>query len=129
MKKFFALTFIAVAFASNAMADQCQYITKAQAVKAAKLLASAKSIDHFCEPCNEARPTHLQVLTQLGLRYTGSNEYWTVSVNNEDIDLAYTYVNSKNLAMLVKCDVHGVSETLGGPAPLPRPYSETHQRR
>jgi hypothetical protein len=112
MKKL-VLVLAAVLAPSFAFADQCQVVTHAQALKAIKILNSANQVQKLCEPCGESlpqevRPYSVDLQTFNGLH---SGQY-SVAINGAAIDLAYTYVNGMNLAMLVGCKAQGVSDTL-----------------
>jgi len=104
-----ALSFSLIGFAAHA--DQCAYITLAQAKKAVRVLLSAERVQSFCEPCGETTPETLSVQS-LGLRKVDYENYWEVQINESGIDLAYTYVNGKNLAMKAGCEARNVSEQI-----------------
>lgn len=94
-----------------AKADQCAYVTKAQAAKALAILAEVSSYKDFCSPCGDERAKEVQI-NQFGMRRTSTTPYWEVFVNNTGIDLAYTYAQGVNLAKLADCEVHDVPETI-----------------
>lgn len=110
MKNLIIVTTITLVSAFS-FADQCAYISKAQAKKAVKILLDAKSVKSLCEPCGETNPETVKV-ESLGLRKAGYQNYSEVVINDKGIDLAYTYVNGKNLAMLSGCPVQDVSPTI-----------------
>ncbi|AGH94550.1 hypothetical protein [Pseudobdellovibrio exovorus] len=109
MKKLIVASLILVG--SIASADQCAYISKAQAGKALKALVDASKVQTLCEPCGETRAQTVRV-ESLGMKKTGYQNYSEVTVNEKGIDLAYTYVNGLNLAKLVGCPASGVSASL-----------------
>jgi len=98
-----------------ASADQCAYVTKAQADDALQLVAVGDDIVEFCEPCGEG-PQSVKVDTVTSAE-TGFENTWEVSVNGQGIDLAYTFIANGdgkwvNLSKMVDCPSEGVSYLL-----------------
>lgn len=110
---FFALCF-ALLWQIPALADQCSYISKQQAINALERLQVGKNIYKFCEPCGEKLPQPIRI-NSLSATTVNFENYWQVKVNNVGIDLAYTYVNSRNsdrwinLAAAIDCPARNVS--------------------
>lgn len=104
-------------FSSAALADQCSYITKEQSLAAIARLNVDQTIYQFCEPCGDKIPTPISI-KNLSAQTTGYQDYWEVQVNNSNIDLAYTYIDSGNanqkvnLAATVGCPASNVSIVL-----------------
>ncbi len=104
-------------FSSAALADQCSYITKEQSLAAIARLNVGQTIYQFCEPCGDKIPTPISI-KNLSAQTTGDPDYWEVQVNDANIDLAYTYVDSGNtnqkvnLAAAVGCSASNVSIVL-----------------
>lgn len=98
-------------FGAMAFADQCAYITKTQAFSAAKVLRKGANVQLFCEPCGETKSTSVFVET-VEVRKTGYDNYFQVLINGQGIDLAYTYVNGRNLGLAIGCDATNVSSFL-----------------
>lgn len=99
---------VAMTTASLAMADQCAYITKAQAEKALKAVLETTKVQTLCEPCGESKPQTLAVKS-IGIRDVNYQGYWELFANDKGLDLAYTYVNGLNLAKFAGCSANGVS--------------------
>ncbi len=102
---------------SEALADQCEYITKEQSLTAIARLKVGQTIYQFCEPCGDKLPTPISI-KQLSAGTTGYEDYWEVKVNGSNIDLAYTFINAGianqrvNLAAVVGCPASNVSVVL-----------------
>jgi hypothetical protein len=106
-----ALTLFALS--NSAHADQCQIISKAQALAAVERINIGDSVQHWCEPCDEEESKTVAV-TEIEVRSGKSG--WQVSINGKSIDLAYTFVKSAsedfayvNLALLANCPASDVS--------------------
>ena len=103
--------------AQAAYADQCSYVTKPQAIAAFNNLELGQTIYEFCELCGDRTPQPVQV-TSLAVSNTPGAGYWQVLVNNQNIDLAYTYIpyNDKhqkvNLALVANCPADGFTPLL-----------------
>lgn len=97
---------------SSAFADQCAYITKDQAAKAVKNLLNAETIQTLCEPCGETKATSIKEVQAIEIKTTGYEDTVQISLDGKAIDLAYTFVNGKNLANKSGCEVSGVSESI-----------------
>lgn len=110
MKNLFVVTVITLSSVVS-LADQCAFISKAQAEKAVKALIETQSVQSLCEPCGEKRAQNVKV-ESLGMRKAGYENYSEVVINGKGIDLAYTYVNGLNLAKLVGCPVQDVSSSI-----------------
>jgi hypothetical protein len=102
---------IGLLLAPAARADQCSYITKAQAVAAFERLSIGKTIYEFCELCGDKNPKPV-VINSLAISNTKTPGYWQVMVNGKGIDLAYTYIDygsnksdgrRVNLALVANC--------------------------
>lgn len=113
--------FLAFCFTStstlSALADQCAYVGKQQALAAASRLELGQTVYQYCQPCGDRQPKALPIKT-LSVGTTGYEDYWEVRVNGLGIDLAYTFVdagikNQKiNLAAVTGCPAVDVSTTL-----------------
>ncbi|MCO4793900.1 MAG: hypothetical protein KC493_09315 [Bacteriovoracaceae bacterium] len=94
---------------ATAMADQCAYVTKDQADAAVKILKQNEVAYHFCELCGDTEPRKIQI-TSVENVSTGWRDFYEVTINGTDADLAYTYdQNGYNLAMQVGCETNEVS--------------------
>lgn len=102
-----------------ALADQCSYITKEQALISLSRLNVGQTLYLFCEPCGDKNPKST-VIKSLSTETVGYQDYWQVKVNQQGIDLAYTFVESGinnyllNLAAIAGCPATGVSPILPG---------------
>ena len=100
-----------------ALADQCSYITKEQALTAVSRLNLNDTIYLLCEPCGETIPRST-VIKSLSATTVNYQDYWQVQVNDQGIDLAYVFVNSSldnnliNLAAISNCPARSVSTVL-----------------
>jgi hypothetical protein len=107
-------------FAGHARADQCEWLDDKQvAIRAAQELERAKRFVTLCEPCGDTAPSAVQIVVTATTRAVPSNHLGTfeeVVVNDQTIDLAYTYVDAGdryvNLAKLVGCPAVSVSPSL-----------------
>ncbi len=104
-----------LALSSAAFADQCAYITKQQAIAALSRLEKGQTIYKLCEPCGEKVPQAVKI-NSVSAGTVGYENYWGVKVNEQNIDLAYTYINTSknkdtkvNLATLARCPAQNVS--------------------
>jgi hypothetical protein len=106
---------------SGALADQCSFVTKAQAIAAFQNLSIGQTIYEFCELCGDrtARPV---VIQSLNLKNTNSPGYWQILVNGKGIDLAYTYIDYQdsgrrriNLALTANCPAADFTPLLSSP--------------
>lgn len=111
MKKI-VMTMALVLSASSAFADQCAYINKDQAAKAVKTLLNADSVKTLCEPCGETKAVALKEIQSIEIKATGFENTVEIKLDGKSIDLAYTFVNGKNLANTAGCEATGVSEKL-----------------
>lgn len=121
---FLALCFSAM-FNLSALADQCAYIDKAQALAAISRLNLGQTVYQFCQPCGDSlrpafgqrQPKPLPIKT-LSAGTTGYQDFWEVKINGSNIDLAYTFIDAGikdqkiNLAAVVGCPAVDVSTTL-----------------
>jgi hypothetical protein len=109
--------FSSLTLALPALADQCAYVAKEQALLAVARLNVGQTIYQLCEPCGDRRPQALKI-TSLAAGTVDYEDYWQVNVNGQGIDLAYTFVASGieaqavNLAGVVGCSASGVSNSL-----------------
>lgn len=109
MKSFlFAVTAL---LSMNAMADQCQAVSRAEAERAILLLQKNSTIVEYCEPCLDfpgaKKTSTTTVVNKVKLATLGS--YSMVNVNGKNIDLAYTFLKvtperGVNLAKAVNCE-------------------------
>ena len=104
-------------FSAPALADQCSYISKRQAIIAISRLNLNDTIYYLCEPCGE-KAAKKTLIYSLGAGTIDYENFWQVYVNKKSIDLAYVFVDSKlddqlvNLAVVAHCKTAGVSTTI-----------------
>ena len=100
-----------------AMADQCSYISKEQALTAVSRLNLGDTIYQLCEPCGDETSTTVEI-ESLSAGTVGYQDFWGVNVNQQNIDLAYVFIESGlesppiNLAAVSGCPATSVSPTL-----------------
>lgn len=104
-------------FALPALADQCSYISKEQALLAASRLNVGQRVYYLCEPCGEEEPRQVAI-ESLSAGTVDYEDYWQVQINDEGIDLAYVFIESGigeqpiNLAAASGCPASQVSTVL-----------------
>lgn len=91
-----------------ASADQCAYLDKQTATAAAQSILKGQDIKFLCEPCGETVASKVDLKT-LSINKVNIENFWEISINGKNIDLAYTFVDGKNLAIKSGCPVEGVS--------------------
>ena len=118
MKKIFQSIFASMVLLlsmSNVMADQAAYITLEQSNQAVQLLEGSQQVRFFCAPCGE-KESQLVEIFSIEAVHTGYENYWEVEINNQGIDLAYTYYFVEgewwNVARSLGIDVDGVPDYL-----------------
>lgn len=122
---------------ATARADQCAWISEANARAALEHLRPGAEWLSFCEPCGDKEPVLgvVHAATSAQVDGGGARE---VSVDGSPIDLAYTYVHTPNdpggftnLAKLVGCPASGVTRRVtfplaGDPADRLTPWFGTY---
>jgi hypothetical protein len=106
MLRLFAI-FVMILFAAISSADVCSYVTKEQAELGARLLRINPNFVKYCAPCSDKSKTKVRA-EKVEARPVENNQYWAVFVNEENIDLAYSYLdigekNGISLANLSGC--------------------------
>ena len=107
-----------------AVADQCAYISKEQAMTVVSRLQINQTIFELCEPCGEKEVIATQI-NNLSMAKVDYQDYWQVEVNERGIDLAYVFIdagNSKdlvNLGIVANCRTRSVSSVLPRPGNFP----------
>jgi hypothetical protein len=100
---------------NQALADQCAYITKEQALMAISKLNLGQTIYHLCELCGDIVPSTSKI-ESLSVETAGYKDYWQIKVNSKGIDLAYVFIDNYegnkllNLAVISNCPTRGVNE-------------------
>jgi hypothetical protein len=106
-----------IAITLPALADQCAYITKEQALSALSRINLGDTIYELCEPCGDTQATTIKV-TSLAARTVDYEDFWEVAINNKGIDLAYVFIESNidspplNLAGVSGCSASDISPVL-----------------
>lgn len=99
----------------QALADQAEALSEQHAKQAHALLLQQSKLRFFCAPCAESRST-LVTISQIRAGLLGYESYWGVWINDESIDLAYTYFLHEgkwtNVAIHLDIPVSSVPETL-----------------
>lgn len=99
---------VATLFSITAMADQCSYISQAEAERAALLLQKGSVVAEYCELCGDTQAIVKSVRT-VSLDKVANGQYTQVSVNGKAVDLAYLYLQvapgkKVNVAQAVNCE-------------------------
>lgn len=99
---------VATLFSVKAMADQCAYISQAEAERAALLLQKGSVIAEYCEPCGDTQAVVKSVKT-LSVARVADGQYREVSINGKGLDLAYLYLQiapgkKVNVAQAIGCE-------------------------
>ncbi|RMH44511.1 MAG: hypothetical protein D6689_02120 [Deltaproteobacteria bacterium] len=126
----------ALAAAPAARADQCAWVEPEVAARARHIVARNPNWLPWCEPCGEPAPGTPRRAQSVVERPVDHGD-WQLFVDDEPVDLAYTFVEVApgrfdNLARLAGCAAFGVSEHVrvdrvtptgvllaGSPAPPP----------
>lgn len=127
MKRILLLTAL-LAAPLAAHADQFQYNTLPNALKALQVLETSDSVKLFCAPCNDVTAkTVKRNSSSLGLVFDdlgkstqpyrdGGQSYWEVYINDRAVDLAYVYVRKdnqwRNLAQTIGLSPTSVPKTI-----------------
>ena len=122
IKKLFKVISLSIGFTftlgSAVYAAQCAYTSKQQAIAAVARLEKGQTIYQLCELCGDTAPKALKI-NSVSAGTVGYELYWGVKVNEQTIDLAYTYIddgknkNRKvNLANLASCPASDVSSSI-----------------
>lgn len=119
MKNIFLVFIVSILFICNsASADQCAYIDEKTKDAAYSILESINDYVDFCAPCQDGEPTEHKInkLNYEQVEYTkNGNKFYQIYINDNPIDIAYIYVNGRNLGILANCkpngrDIHSVPE-------------------
>ena len=106
MKKLFIFFALCILHQFPACADQCALIPKDIADNAYNILKNAESYIDFCAPCMDKEPItkHINNVEIQVVYYNPTDEnLYQILIDDSPIDIAYVYVNGKNLGMQVNC--------------------------
>jgi hypothetical protein len=108
--------FSVLVLAGAARADQCAWVTPAQAAQGAKILKASKELLQICEPCGDKTNAWPAVMSAKLVTVTKvSPKFSQVFLGSTGLDLAYLFVpqgktrNFGNVAKAVGCKTQGVS--------------------
>jgi hypothetical protein len=112
-----SLLLLTSGFISPAVADQCAWVGKSQALAALNYLSIGQTIYSFCELCGDKAPKPVLIDKLSIINADNTGKFWKVLVNNDNIDLAYTYIKYSpkyqvNLAVITKCPAEGFTPVL-----------------
>ena len=116
MKKMISLTLFVLS--TSAFADQCAYVSKAQAARAALLLQNGAEIASLCQPCGEViAQAKVGVARSVKINDPKYQDLREIKINGQGVDLAYTYVKVApnrfvNVANVIGCQAEGVSAVI-----------------
>lgn len=106
MKKLFFCFLVTMLSLHLAKADQCALLQKNVADNAYNLLKNTESYIDFCAPCMDKEPVakHINNVEIQSVYYkpTDKNLY-QIFINDTPIDIAYIYVNGKNVGIQSEC--------------------------
>jgi len=99
---------VATLFSITAMADQCAYISQAEAQRAALLLQKGSVVAEYCELCGDTQAT-VKSVKSVSLTKVANGQYTEVSVNGKGVDLAYLYLQvapgkKVNVGLAINCE-------------------------
>lgn len=118
MKNILAISLFIFASLHAAHADQCAYIDKDEVNKALTFLKIGTEYVEFCEPCGDKslyfQRKDLSVVDTISVAKV-DDEQWEITINDDDIDLAYTYIKQSdnkfwNLSKLANCESDDVTK-------------------
>lgn len=106
-----------LALSASAFAHQCISLDRDQAIgaqlaieKVSKKVPDFLVIDQYCEHCLDPYPRPI-VVDEVKITHDSKSYY--LYINGEKIDIAYIYVDNKNLANLAGCKTIAVSKIIG----------------
>lgn len=104
-------TFVTL-FSINAMADQCQVVSRQEAERAALLIQKNSVVTDYCEPClnggEKVGKTSVVNKVKLETVVLGNEIYTEIKINDQSVDLAYLFIQvapnrSVNVAKAIGC--------------------------
>lgn len=109
MKKYsFTLGLIALFVSTSTFAGHCKYLPAKDAMKVFEKLSSYKKgkkiavIDEYCKPCKDSYVKAL-VIDQIAYAPYEVKGYGSISINGKPKDLAFLYLDGKNLGAEFNC--------------------------
>lgn len=103
--------FVCILFISlDATADQCAFINKNTRDIAYNLLKSTETYLDFCPSCGDIAPKEFKIndLYYKNIEYSENGEqFYQIYINGRPVDIAYVYINGKNLGMQSDCTPNG----------------------
>ena len=109
-------------FPCSANADLCAYLDKSTFDKAYKILSKTTEYIEYCSLCDDAVAKRHDV-QQLTFMQPDNNIY-EIYINNAPVDIAYIYIEEKNLGVVADCaeiyNVPGIIDILNVPPPINR---------
>lgn len=98
----------------------CRYLSAKYATEAFKALSQYKEqnylpiIDRYCESCSDSyvKPIVIEDIKYLPYQVKG---YASLAINGKEVDLAYLYLDGKNLGYRFNCKTSAASEYLFAP--------------
>lgn len=106
MKKLF-FCFLVIIFSLRPLkADQCALIPKDVANNAYNILKNVEFYIDFCAPCMDKEPAikYINNVEIQSVYYKPTNEtLYQILIDSTPIDIAYVYVNGRNLGMQSNC--------------------------
>ena len=102
-------------FAVSAYSDQQAYISEEDSYKTVEVLSQHFEYVDYCALCDGSKPLVIQIQS-VEMKFTNYENYWEVFINNQPIDLAYSYILNEgewvNLAYYMQLEVDSVPMNL-----------------
>ena len=108
MKRFLFFLILSLFVNSKTVfADVCFYINREAAQKAVLSLPENSEIINYCELCNQSEALS-ETIKETSIKKSPENNYYILSINNSEKDIAYVYVKKnnntyENLAYIAGC--------------------------
>lgn len=98
---FLILSFALLLFPFLGRADLCAYLDKSTFDKAYEILSNTTEYIEYCPLCDDttAKRHNLQQLTFM----QPYDNIYEIYINNTPVDIAYIYIDGKNLGMVADC--------------------------
>lgn len=114
MKAKLLLVLLVLGFAATAQADQCALTDAEPMAKVLNHIKPNSVYVEFCEPCGDKDFYSQEQKTVKSIKVELEKDYWSLSLNNVGVDLAYTFVKTQdgsfvNLSKLADCPSSDVS--------------------
>jgi len=107
MRKSLAIAAPLVVLASIAVADECAWVTKDVAQKAAAAMKDKTAFQSYCPTCGDKRASRIPYKKVTAAQIKDHAEYWGVFADDDNIDLSYVYIQDGdrwlNVGLIAGC--------------------------